>query len=80
MTQYKIVTLKYTEAGALTNEKGVYYYDSVEQAERAYDEWNSQKYVNEDGTPGFKMYKVNLYTAAYKCIEDVQAFFDNFKA
>lgn len=75
MNQYKIIATKYSEQGVLTSEKEIMYFDSVEPAERCYDEYNSKKYA-ENG----KMYQVKLYVAAYKAIDDAKAFFAMFEA
>lgn len=75
MDQYKIVATKYSEAGALTNEKEVIYRDNVEQSEQTYNNLSSLKYEN-----GGKMYKVEFFAACYKKFDDAAAFFDQFKA
>lgn len=73
MHQYKIIATAYSEEGALTSNKTVVYKDTPEQAQQSYEAFKNAKQEN-----GFKAYSVKLLIAAYKTIEDAEAFFAQF--
>lgn len=79
MHQYKIICTAYSEKGALTNNKTVFYADNAEQAQQKYEQYKNMYYVNEDGSRGMKMYKVEVAVVAYKYIENPDAFFKQFE-
>lgn len=80
MHNYKIKITSYTEEGAVTNDYFVKYADTEEQAQNICYEYDKQKFIKEDGTQGFKMYKVELFVNTYKKIDDKDAFFKQFEA
>lgn len=74
MHKYLIELMRYTEAGVPTND---YTYDSADTPQQLADKltrYNKMRYTNEDGSAGYKMYKVTAKQGIYTDIEDVDAF------
>lgn len=80
MHQYKIEIFKYKENGSVGELFTTIYADNPEQARLRCAEYENQYFINEDGSKGFKMYKVDLHILCYKFCADKAAFFDQFKA
>lgn len=82
MHQYKIEIYTLNETGtAVVKKIATRYADNPEQAERMMEEFTSQKQLDADGNEtAIPMYKVNLYTIAYKQVTSPAQFFANFKA
>lgn len=79
MDMFKVVAQYYSQEGALTSKQESFYFGSADAAEEMYNKLNLDHWINEDGKPGFKKYKMSLYVQSYKKIEDVESFFDQFK-
>lgn len=76
MHKYLIELMRYTEAGAPTND---YTYDNADTPQQLADKltrYNKMRYTNEDGSVGGKMYKVTAKQGIYADIEDVAAFME----
>lgn len=80
MHQYKIEIRRYKEDGSVGELFTTIYADNQEQARLKCAEYENQHFIKEDGTKGFKMYKVNLYLLCYKLCADKAAFFAQFEA
>lgn len=83
MHQYRITYTEYSEVGALTNISHYTYCDTAEQARNKYEELNSLYRDGINPNTGeamkYKAYKVSLYVAAYKQIENPAEFFKQFE-
>lgn len=79
MDMFKVEGRIYNTEGTLTNDYEVAYFGSADNAEVRYKEMDNRHYENEDGTQGGKVFKMSLYVQSYKKIEDVTAFFAQFK-
>lgn len=80
MKNYRIDIYNYTEKGALAGKQESIYRDSVEDAKIIYEEYDKQRYVNEDGTTGYKKYKVEFSYLCYKKSTNPADFFAQFEA
>lgn len=76
MENVRVTATKYSEVGALTNEKEIVYFDNVEKAKNFYNEWNAKRYEEGNG----KMYKMDLAVAGYVAVANPTDFFAQFGA
>lgn len=76
MHKYIIRLTKYTEAGAPTNDISYVAADTPQGLAEQVKKYGKMRYTNEDGTPGFKMFKVEPMQGEYAVISDWETFCD----
>lgn len=80
MHLYKIEIFNYKENGSVGELISTRYADNPEQARLICSEYENQYHVNEDGSRGMKMYKVDLHLLCYKLCADKKAYFAQYQA
>lgn len=81
MYQFKVKATEYSREGSLTDSYKEFGYGNASDAKCQYDAINREYWIDEETNEqtSVKKYRTELYIAAYKKVDDVNAFFSQFE-